>query len=193
MTRPRLPPGQFLTKRFPVLTYGDTVQLDQKDWSLSVWGHGLEGERLTWDWEAFLALGDTELTRDMHCVTSWSRYENTWQGVPTAALWQAIEARLSDRPTAVMLHCEGDYTTNLRLDDFLHEDTLLATHHDGKPLTAPHGGPVRFVVPHLYAWKYAKWLTGIELLETEERGFWETHGYHNRGDPWKEERYSYQE
>ena len=192
MSRPRLPPGQFLTKRFPVLTYGDAQHVPRDQWSLRVWGHGLV-EEITWDWETFLGLGSTEVTRDMHCVTSWSRYDNQWSGVPTSAVWARIEPLLSSEPAGVMLHCEGDYTTSLSLEDFLADDCLFATHHDGAPLKAKHGGPIRLVVPHLYAWKYAKWITGVELQAVEGRGFWEEHGYHKRGDPWKEQRYSYQE
>jgi len=193
-SQPRLPNGQFLTERFPVLTYGQTPTVDTQDWQFEVWGHGLAG-KINWDWDEFNALGSHETVRDMHCVTTWSRYDNKWQGVPVESVWSAIEANLEDdiKPGAVMLHCYGGYTTNLLLDDFLNPDNLFASHHDGQPLTIPHGGPMRFVCHHLYAWKSAKWISGIELLEQDDRGFWERHGYHLRGDPWGEERYSYQE
>ncbi len=190
--RPRLPPGQFLTKRFPVLTYGDTQRVTTDEFSLKVWGSPLS-EVITFDWEEFNALGSHKTTRDFHCVTTWSRYDNEWQGVGVRHFWDAIEDKLEGEVAAVMLHCYGDYTTNLLLDDFLEQDNLFATHHDGNPLTAPHGGPLRFVCHHLYAWKSAKWVNGVQLLTEDERGFWEVHGYHIRGDPWGEERYSYQE
>ena len=190
--RPRLPPGQFLTKRFPVLTYGETPQVEVDGWEFRVWGHGIENE-LKWSWEEFLAIGQVELKKDFHCVTTWSRYDNLWSGVPISNLWKVIEKELSEEPAAVLFHCYGGYTTNLKLEDALVEENLFATHHDGKPLTKPHGGPMRFVCHHLYAWKSPKWVCGIELLSEDRRGFWERHGYHNRADPWDEERYSYQE
>ncbi len=193
-TRPRLPAGQFLTERFPVLTYGDTPEVSTEEWNISAWGFGLQ-DKITWDWQQFNALEQHETTRDFHCVTTWSRYENHWGGIRVEAVWRQIESQLEEgkSPNAVMLHCYGGYTTNLLLKDFLTDDNLFASHHDGQPLTIPHGGPMRFVCHHLYAWKSAKWVNGIELLEVDERGFWERHGYHNRGDPWGEERYSYQE
>lgn len=189
---PRLPAGQFLTKRFPVLTYGPTPKVSSDDWVFRVSGSGLD-EELTFDWKGFISLGEHETTRDFHCVTTWSRFDNEWAGVPVAAFWAAVEPHLTEKPAAVMLHCYGGYTTNLLIEDFLQADNLFATHHDGEPLSAPHGGPIRFVCHHLYAWKSAKWINGVELLGADERGFWENHGYHNRGDPWGEERYSYQE
>ena len=190
----RLPEGQFLTERFPVLTYGKTPSISPQNWKFEVWGHGL-GEKIEWDWDEFNSLGEHETTRDFHCVTTWSRYDNRWEGVPVGEVWKAIESKLdgSVKPNAVMLHCYGGYTTNLLMEDFLESDNLFATHHDGEKLTVPHGGPMRFVCHHLYAWKSAKWISGIELLKEDERGFWERHGYHIRGDPWGEERYSYQE
>ena len=190
--RSRLPKGQFLTERFPVLTYGPTPQISTDGWGLRVWGSGM-GKEVSFDWNEFNALGNHQTMRDFHCVTTWSRYDNTWGGVPVSAVWQAIQPHLNEKPAAVMLHCYGDYTTNLLIDDFLAEDNLFATHHDGEPLSAPHGGPMRFVCHHLYAWKSAKWINGIELLTEDERGFWEVNGYHIRGDPWGEERYAYQE
>ena len=190
----RLPEGQFLTERFPVLTYGQTPSVSADDWQFEVWGCGLS-EKIEWNWQEFNSLGEHNTVRDFHCVTTWSRYDNNWQGVPVGAFWDVIQSKLEEgvSPSAVMLHCYGGYTTNLLIDDFLKTDNLFATHHDAKPLTIPHGGPMRFVCHHLYAWKSAKWISGIELLENDERGFWERNGYHIRGDPWDEERYSYQE
>ena len=134
-----------------------------------------------------------ELKKDFHCVTTWSRYDNMWAGVPISTVWKEIEKELTEEPVAVLFHCHGGYTTNLKLEDALVEENLFVTHHDGKPLTRPHGGPMRFVCHHLYAWKSAKWIDGIELLDMDARGFWERNGYHKRGDPWGEERYTYQE
>jgi DMSO/TMAO reductase YedYZ molybdopterin-dependent catalytic subunit len=192
--QPRLPPGQFLTKRFPILTYGPTPEVDTEEWSLAVYGTGLE-DKLEFTWDDFNALGQIEITRDFHCVTTWSRYDNAWAGVPVAAFWRKVAAALAVDADigAVMLHCAGGYTTNLLLEDFLESENLFATHHDGAPLEAGHGGPIRFVCHHLYGWKSPKWITGVELLPADDRGFWEEHGYHIRGDPWREERYSYQE
>ena len=196
--RARLPKGQFLTERFPVLTYGPTPAVTTDDWKMRVWGSCLSKE-ITCDWKDFTALGSHETTRDFHCVTTWSRYDNTWGGVSVGAVWDWISGQVGagggdlSKVAAVMLHCYGDYTTNLLIDDFLAADNLFATHHDGVPLSAPHGGPMRFVCHHLYAWKSAKWINGIELLTEVERGFWEVNGYHIRGNPWSEERYAYQE
>ena len=175
-----------------MLTYGETPQVETGDWVFRVWGHGLD-EDIILSWEEFNALGNVEVERDFHCVTTWSRYDNLWGGVGVKQLWALIEDSLAELPEAVMFHCHGGYTTNLRLEDLLYEDNLFATHHDGEPLTRPHGGPMRFVCHHLYAWKSPKWVCGLELLENDKRGFWERHGYHNHADPWKEERYSYQE
>jgi DMSO/TMAO reductase YedYZ molybdopterin-dependent catalytic subunit len=190
--RERLPPGQFLTSRFPVLTYGSTPDVELKGWNFRVFGHGLS-EGIVWSMDDFLALGNHETMRDFHCVTTWSRYDNTWKGVPIGAVWEKIAPHLSEEVGAVMLHCTCGYTTNLLIEDFLAADNLFASHHDGAPLTADHGGPLRFVCHHLYAWKSAKWVNAVELLSVDERGFWERNGYHNRGDPWDEERYAYQE
>lgn len=191
-TRPRLPAGQFLTERFPVLTHGDTQIVPTDDWQFRVWGYGLEDE-IVFSWDEFIALGGMEIEKDFHCVTTWSRYDNRWKGVPVSALWSRIETELSENPRALMFHCHGGYTTNLRLKEALVDGNLFATHHDDEELSNEHGGPMRFVCHHLYAWKSPKWVCGIELLENDKRGFWEKHGYHNSADPWAEERYSYQE
>jgi len=190
--RLRLPKGQFLTTRFPVLTYGKTPNVELDGWKFRVFGHGLS-EEISWDFDEFLSLGHHQTVRDFHCVTTWSRFDNTWMGVPIESVWAQIEPHLTEDVGAVMLHCTCGYTTNLLIEDFLTPDNLFATHHDGEPLTADHGGPLRFVCHHLYAWKSAKWIEGIELLDKDARGFWERNGYHKRGDPWDEERYAYQE
>ena len=190
--RLRLPAGQFLTDRFPVLTYGETPEVSMENWCFRVWGYGLSSD-LKWSWDEFRSIGEMEIEKDFHCVTTWSRYDNQWAGIPISALWSLISPQLEQQPEAVMFHCHGGYTTNLKLGDVLTEGNLFATHHDGDVLSVPHGGPMRFVCHHLYAWKSPKWVSGMELLEKDQRGFWERHGYHNHADPWAEERYSYQE
>lgn len=181
----RLPPGQILTDKWPVLHYGAVPYVQTDRWEMRIFGEVEEEIRLSW--EEWRALPTEERTNDIHCVTRWSRYDNRWTGVPT----REILSRVRLRPTArfVMLHAYGDWTTNLPLADFAREENLLATQHDGEPLTAEHGGPIRAVIPHLYFWKSAKWLRGIEFLPKDRPGFWERNGYHMRGDPWKEERY----
>lgn len=185
-TRERLPPRQVLTRKWPVLTFGDTPRIDLKEWRFRLFGI-LPAEKVL-SWEELNSLPRTETVSDMHCVTRWSRYDNRWGGVPAREL-----VRLADPPPSarfVLVHAYGDYTTNLPLEALLGEGAIFATHHDGNPLPAEHGGPLRLVVPRLYLWKSAKWANGLEFLETEKPGFWERNGYHMRGDPWKEERHS---
>ena len=181
----RLPRGQVLTAKWPVLHYGAVPYLKTESWELRLFGEVEEEVRL--GWEEFLALGAEERVNDIHCVTRWSRFDNRWRGVPVPA----VLARVRRGPAArfVMLHAAGGWTTNLSLEDFDRPENLLATHHDGEPLSAEHGGPVRVVIPHLYFWKSAKWLKGIEFMTREKAGFWERNGYHMRGDPWREERH----
>lgn len=183
----RLPPGQKLVRGWPVLHEGDPPPFDPVTWRFRVWGEvDLPGE---WTWAELGALPRVEVVRDFHCVTTWSRYDNRWGGVPV----MAVLAAARPRPTAthVLVHSwdEVGYTTNLPLADLARDDNLLATHHDGAPLTPEHGGPLRLVVHHLYAWKSAKWVSGFELLRGDRPGYWEERGYHDRGDPWLEERY----
>jgi DMSO/TMAO reductase YedYZ molybdopterin-dependent catalytic subunit len=183
----RLPPGQRLTEQWPVLTYGATPRVELGDWRLRVWG---EVEReAEWDWEQFRALGTATRHNDIHCVTHWSRFDNTWEGVLIATILEHV------RPTAgaaaVLFHSYGGYTTNVTLDDLAQDDhAMIAFSHDGAPIPAVHGGPLRAVVPSLYFWKSAKWVHGMEILPMDRPGFWEMYGYHLRGDPWAEERYS---
>ena len=183
--RPRLPPGQIETRKWPVLHYGTVPRVDPASWRLRVWGE--VAQPLELDWAGFEALPRREVLCDIHCVTTWSRYDNLFAGVPVQEV-----LRLA-RPTAaarfVLVHASPDFTTNLPLADLDREANLLATHHNGEALTPEHGGPVRLVVPHLYFWKSAKWVTGLELLADDEPGFWEENGYHMRGDPWAEERF----
>ncbi|MCB9763358.1 MAG: sulfite oxidase-like oxidoreductase [Alphaproteobacteria bacterium] len=187
----RLPPGQRLVRGWPVLHEGSVPRFDPSTWRLRVWG-ACEAP-LALDWDAFSALPTFETTQDFHCVTTWSRYDNRWGGVSVQELLLRAKPRADAR--FVLLHSYDGvgYTTNLALSDFDRRENLIATHHDGAPITPEHGGPVRAVVHHLYAWKSAKWLSGIELLTEDQRGFWEVRGYHNHADPWLEERYSYME
>ncbi len=180
----RVPPGQYLTKGFPVLTYGNTPAIETENWELKVWGLAAPA-RFTWS--DMMAMAQTEFTKDFHCVTRWSKLDVEWTGIKVTDFMQHIE--LDPQATWVVKHCYGGYTTNLPLDDFLREENFFAHTLFGEPLNAEHGGPMRTIVPHLYAWKSAKWINGLEFVNTEEPGFWERNGYHRRGDPWKEERY----
>ncbi len=188
-TRPeadRLPPGQHLVKDWPVLDLGIQPNLPPIRWSLDV--DGLVEKPMHWKWEAFSTLPQTTEVTDIHCVTTWSRYDNRWDGVSTRDLLALVEPR--EDAHFVVLHSFDGYTTNLPLEDFAAPDAILAHSWEGKPLTREHGGPLRLVVPHLYFWKSAKWLKRIQFITADELGFWEVRGYHERGDPWKEERYS---
>jgi len=182
----RLPPGQHLKKDWPTLDLGLTPEISHERWHLDVYG-AIENP-VFWSFREFLARAQTPVTSDIHCVTTWSRYDNQWLGLPTRELLAACQP--CDSAQFVVLHSYDGYTTNLALEDFAADDALLAHSWSGKPLTADHGGPVRLVVPHLYFWKSAKWLQAIEFLENDAPGYWEVRGYHNRGDPWAEQRYS---
>ena len=182
----RLPPGQAATRKWPVLTYGDTPRIDLKEWRFRLFGKVGREKSLTW--EEFTVLPQVERTSDIHCVTRWSRFDNRWEGVPAKEL-----VRLADpHPSArfVMVHGYGDYATNLPLEALLEEDVLFALSHEGSPLEPDHGGPLRLVVPRLYFWKSAKWANGLEFMDRDRAGFWEKNGYHMHGDPWVEERHS---
>lgn len=185
----RVPPGQYVTDKWPVLTYGSTPRIRPEDWSLRI--SGLVAEEATFSWERFQALPRTQVTADFHCVTRFSTLDNPWGGVSTREILRHVQ--VDPEASHVLVHCYGGYTTNLPLEDFLSEHALLADSHKDMPLLVDHGGPVRLVVPHLYAWKSAKWVNGIELLPEDRRGFWEESGYHTYGDPWTEQRFSSQE
>jgi DMSO/TMAO reductase YedYZ molybdopterin-dependent catalytic subunit len=182
----RVPPGQYLTKGFPVLTYGQTPQVNTENWEFKVWGLATEK---TLSWSDFMALPQHNFTADFHCVTRWSKLDVQWTGVKVTDLMSLLE--IEPAATQIMEHCYGGYTTNIALEDFLREENFFAHTLFGEPLSAEHGGPMRLIVPHLYAWKSAKWINGLEFLAEEELGFWERNGYHRRGEPWAEERYSY--
>lgn len=187
--RHRVPPGQVLTDKWPVLTYGETPRFDPARWRFRCFG--LVEEEVAWTWEELQRLPRVEITCDIHCVTRWSRLDNRFEGVPL----RAVIERVRPTPDArfVLVHADPDYTTNLPLADLLGDDVLLAFAHDGQPLTPDHGGPVRLVVPRLYFWKSAKWVRGLEFIDVNAPGFWEVNGYHMRADPWQEERYADQE
>jgi DMSO/TMAO reductase YedYZ molybdopterin-dependent catalytic subunit len=185
----RLPRGQVLTQNWPVLTFGDTPEVDLRTWTFRCFG--LVEEPVSWTWQEFLELPRVEVTSDVHCVTRWSRYDNRWEGVAVSEILRRVWVK--DEATAVMVHAEQEYTTNLLLDDLRSDGVLLAIKHDGRDLPDEHGGPCRLVVPRLYFWKSAKWVRGFEFMDVNAPGFWEVNGYHLRADPWKEERYSAQE
>jgi DMSO/TMAO reductase YedYZ molybdopterin-dependent catalytic subunit len=182
----RIPPGQHEVKNFPVLHYGPVPDIDINKWTFRIFGL-IEKER-TLSYAEFAALPHIKVFSDIHCVTTWSRLNNLWEGVSTSALRDLV----SIKPEAkfVIIHAEYGFTTNLTLDDFFQKDVLFATGYNEKPLAREHGAPVRLVVPRLYFWKSAKWVTGVEFIAEDKPGFWEHNGYHNHGDPWKEERYS---
>jgi len=181
----RVPPGQRLTREFPVLHHGTVHRIDPAQWTFRIFGL-VEKER-TLSFAEFTALPQITVKADIHCVTTWSRLDNLWQGIGTAE----IKKLVAIKPTArfVMVHGAGGFTTNLSLEDFFQPDVLFALQYDGKPITPEHGAPVRLVVPRLYFWKSAKWVTGVEFMKDDAPGFWERNGYHMRGDPWREERY----
>lgn len=182
----RLPPGQHLVKNWPVLDLGQQPTISIDSWKLEV--RGLVETELNLSWAAFQALEQSNMVSDIHCVTTWSRYDNKWKGVATRDLLDLAMPKAV--AGYVMLTSYDGYTTNLPLSDFAAEDAILATSWEGLPLTRDHGGPMRLVVPHLYFWKSAKWLRRIDLLPADKAGFWEKNGYHMYGDPWREQRYS---
>jgi len=181
----RLPPGQYLTTKWPVLSYERTPNQLPTDWRLKITGKVENPFELTW--EEFLALPRTMLNADIHCVTTWSRYDNTWEGVHIREILQ--RAKPSRSAKYVMAHSWTGYTTNMSLADLDDDDVMIAIMHDGEDLAPEHGGPVRLLVPKLYFYKSAKWLDGLEFMEQDRPGFWEQRGYHNHADPWEEERY----
>ncbi len=182
----RLPPGQHLTRDWPVLDLGMQPNVATAHWRLDL--YGAVEHPLSLDWRAFMALPQSDFTTDIHCVTTWSRYDNAWAGVATRDLLDAVQPDPDAR--FVLLYASDGYTTNLPLADFAAEDAILAHRWNGEALTREHGGPARLVVPHLYFWKSAKWIKAIEFLKEDAPGYWEVNGYHRRGDPWAEQRYT---
>lgn len=190
-TAGRVPPGQTLTKGFPVLTYGPTPIVFPEKWKCRLFGE--VGREAVIDWNDLMAMPQTTQTCDIHCVTRWSRLDMVWTGVRFRDFLAAIEAKIGGplpaSATHVMQHSTGGYTTNTPLSFLLDDDVLIAHSHDGQQLEAEHGGPVRMLVPKYYFWKSAKWLNGLEFMSADRPGFWERYGYHNEGDPWREERF----
>jgi len=183
----RVPPGQSRTKKWPVLDASGPPRIDMSKWSLQI--AGLVNQPLEISWTEFEKLPRVKVFADFHCVTRWSRLGNVWDGVSTRHLLDLAGGAKPEAKFAVAHGYDRGWTTNLPLDRFLAEDALVAISHDGEPLTAEHGGPARLMVPQLYAWKSAKWLGAIELIDRDRAGFWERNGYHMNGDPWKEERF----
>lgn len=184
----RVPPGQSRTRKWPVLDASGPPRISVDQWQLKVWG--FVNEPRGWTWEQFQKLPRVKVFADFHCVTRWSRLGNVWEGVSTQELVRQCGGLMSSAQYVLAHGQDYGWTTNLPLSDFLAEDALVAFTHDGEPLTVEHGGPVRLIVPQLYAWKSAKWLGGIEFLERDKAGFWERNGYHMHGDPWTQERHS---
>ena len=180
----RLPPGQYLSEDFPVLSAGPTPHTELTDWSFSIESEVSELKR--WSWEAFRALPSEQVTVDIHCVTKWSKLDTTWEGVSIETLLDGVEYQA----THAMAFADGDYTTNVPLEDLLDGKAWVAFAYGGRPLEPEHGGPARLLVPHLYFWKSAKWVRGLRLMDHDEPGFWESYGYHIYGDPWREQRYA---
>lgn len=180
-----LPPGQSWTERFPVYSFAGDLELSREVWRLDI--YGLVGKDTTLSWDEFLSLGPVSDTLDFHCVTGWSRSADVWTGVPSSAI--IALARPDSGVVSVLVHCADGYTTNVLLEDFSRDGVMLAFEFLGEPLSQEHGFPVRLIVPHLYAYKAAKWVTGLEFLPADEPGYWESRGYHLRGDPWLEQRF----
>jgi DMSO/TMAO reductase YedYZ molybdopterin-dependent catalytic subunit len=182
----RLPPGQYLTEKFPVLHYGSVPKTDLSTWDFRAWGEVDSPFRFTW--AEYRTLPRARVVADIHCVTRWSKFGTAWEGVPIRAILEL--AQLRPAATHVLAHCEAGYTTNVPLDVLDDDDVLLADTFDGRPLEPDHGYPLRLLVPKRYFWKSAKWLRGLEFLDHDEQGFWERYGYSNSADPWREERFS---
>lgn len=191
----RLPPGQSLTVKFPVLHYGSVPRFDPDTWQFRIWGE--VEEELSWTWSEFSQLPQKEIELDIHCVTKWSKFDTAWKGVSIKSLVDGGMLRIKPGAAFVLQHAQGGYTTNLPLEIVLQDNFLLATHFDGQPLAPEHGFPVRGMIGHFpdrpelktaYFWKGAKWLIGLEFLSKDQLGFWEKAGYHNEGDVWKEQR-----
>ena len=180
----RLPPGQYLERGFPVLSAGPTPRVPTERWDFAL--YGAVGEERRWTWEEFHQLPRESITKDIHCVTSWSKFDTGWEGVSVDTILDGVGLKGG----FAVAECDGGYTTNLQLDDLTGGKAWVAFQYDGEPLDPEHGGPARLLVPHLYFWKSAKWVRRLRITERNEPGFWETLGYHDRGDPWQEQRYA---
>jgi DMSO/TMAO reductase YedYZ molybdopterin-dependent catalytic subunit len=184
--RQRLPPGQYETSDFPVLSAGPTPHTPLDSWSMTI--EGLVTQSKSWSWQEFQALPSRDFVVDISCVTKWTHLDMSWHGVSVDTLLEAVD--LDKAAAFVIAYSDGGYTTNLPLADVVNDQAFVAYSYHGAPLTPEHGGPARLVVPHLYFWKSAKWIRGLRIVDRDHPGFWESFGYHNRGDPWLEERYS---
>jgi DMSO/TMAO reductase YedYZ molybdopterin-dependent catalytic subunit len=180
----RIPPGQYETRDFPVLSAGPTPRIADTDWRMEIVGQ-VDRPR-GWTWQEFLALPSEDITVDIHCVTKWTKLDTSWEGVSVDTLLEGID----HDATHVLAFSDGDYTTNLPLEDVSDGKAWVAFDYDDGPLPPEHGGPARLLVPHLYFWKSAKWVRGLQLMDHDEAGFWESYGYHMYGDPWREQRYA---
>jgi DMSO/TMAO reductase YedYZ molybdopterin-dependent catalytic subunit len=182
----RIPPGQYVTTDFPILSAGPTPQIKLEEWTFALQLNGrVLGE---WTWAEFQALPQTKIKTDIHCVTKWSKLDTLWQGVSFDDLLKAVHLSQAPLPY-IMAHCDGGYATNVPVADLVGGKGIIAMGYDGLPISPAHGGPTRLLVPHLYFWKSAKWARRLRFMEEDEHGFWESLGYHNHGDPWKEQRY----
>ena len=184
-TRSRVPPGQYVTRDFPVLSAGPTPRVPLETWQFRI--DGLVDEPVAWSWDEFQALPASDWTVDISCVTKWTKLDTRWTGVSVDTLFE--HARVQPSAQFVIAYCYGGYTTNLPLADVRDGRGFVAYRYDGGPLAPEHGGPARLVVPHLYFWKSAKWVRGLRLVDRDQPGFWESLGYHNHGDPWQEQRH----
>jgi DMSO/TMAO reductase YedYZ molybdopterin-dependent catalytic subunit len=184
----RLPPGQYVTDKWPVLHYGSVPRFDKATWDFKVWG--LVENPLRFSYDEFLALPHKAVGADVHCVTRWSMFDSSWEGVSVREVIRL--ARPKPEARFVMAHCENNFTANLPLEDVDRDEALFAYKRNGENITPEHGWPLRLFVPQLYFWKSAKWIRGLEFMADDRPGFWEQYGYHMRGDPWKEERYDWQ-
>jgi len=182
----RVPPGQYVTTDYPVLSAGPTPRTPLDKWSFTI--DGLVRERVNWSWAEFMQLPMKEFVVDIHCVTKWTKLDTRWRGVSLDTLFEQIE--LDRKALYLTAYSDGGYTTNMPITEVINGQAFVAYEYDGKPLAPEHGGPARLVVPHLYFWKSAKWVRGLLLREADKPGFWESLGYNNHGDPWKEERYT---
>lgn len=182
----RLPPGQYKTRDFPVLSLGPTPVVSRQDWSLDIFG--LANQK-SWNWQEFNKLPMVDITTDIHCVTKWSKFDTHWKGVTFDQILKLVTVQLT--ANYLVAYSYDGYTTNIPLPDVINGQAIIAVAYDGQEISSEHGGPVRIILPHLYFWKSAKWLHKIEFVNSDQPGFWETRGYHNYGDPWKEQRYSF--
>ncbi|PPA69864.1 sulfite oxidase-like oxidoreductase [Jeotgalibacillus proteolyticus] len=184
----RLPPGQTLTEKFPILHEGEVPEYDLTKWELSIFGEGIKSRSFTY--EELMRMPQSTIVKDIHCVTRWSKFDNEFKGIKFLDFLKEAAIEIPPSATHIMIYGDHDYDTNLPIEDLLRDDILLAHSYEGKPLTPKHGWPLRLIVPHLYFWKSVKWLRGFEFMSKDRNGFWEKNGFHHYGDVFKEERFS---